>query len=74
MIASTKSFSSTYGARSGVVEAAHDAGLGEGLVVFDEDQIHHQLDHFTRRDRLDVGAQVFADVVLIAHQPLYAKG
>jgi hypothetical protein len=50
------------------------AALGEGLVVFDEDQIHHQLDHFPRRKRLDVGAQVFADVVLIAHQPFHAQG
>ena len=133
------------GARGGVVEAAHDAALGEGLVVFDENEIHHQPDHFTRgevlsggfigelreladqllehqphlgiahrfrvkvdlgealahhvkqpglvelvhlqmelkaledvaycrRERLDVAAQVLADVVLIAHQPLHAQG
>jgi hypothetical protein len=29
--------------------------LGEGLVVFDEDQIHHQLDHFPRREVLAGG-------------------
>ena len=133
------------GARCGVVEAADDAALGEGLIVFDEDQVHHQFDHFPRREvlpcrfvgefseladqllenqahlgithrfrveidlgeafahhvqqpglvelvhlqvelealedvahrrreRLDVTAQVLADVVLIAHQPLHAKG
>jgi hypothetical protein len=27
-----------------------------------------------RRERLDVAAQVFADVVLVTHQPLHAKG
>ena len=35
-----------------VEQRLHDAGLGEQVVVLDEQQPHHQLDHLTRREVL----------------------
>ena len=132
------------GARRRVVDRAHDAGLGQRVVVFDEQQVDHQPDDFARgevlpgrlvgefgeladqllehrahlgvaddvgvqvdvgellghqvqqpglgepvdlgvevealedvahggRERLHVGAQVLADVVLVAHQLLHVE-
>ena len=42
-------------AGGGVVEGAHDAGLGQGVVVLDEEQIHHQPDDFARGEVLSGG-------------------
>jgi hypothetical protein len=36
----------------GVVDRAHDAGLGQCLAVLDEDQVHHQADDLARREML----------------------
>ncbi|MDP2823101.1 MAG: hypothetical protein Q8O52_10565 [Sulfuritalea sp.] len=43
------------GAGGGVVERAHHAGLGQRLVVLDEQQIHHEPDHFARGEVLAGG-------------------
>ena len=39
-------------ARRRVVDRAHDAGLGQNLVVLDEDQVDHQADDFARGEML----------------------
>jgi hypothetical protein len=43
------------GAGGGIVDRAHDAGPGECLVVFDEEQIDHQPNDFSRREMLAGG-------------------
>jgi hypothetical protein len=43
------------GARRGVVQGPHHAGLGQGLVVFDEQQVDHEPDHLTRGEVLPGG-------------------
>ena len=43
------------GAGGGIVEGADDAGLGEGVVVLDEEEIHHQPDDFTGGEVLSGG-------------------
>ena len=43
------------GAGGRIVERAHDAGLGQGLVVLDEEQVDHQPDDFARREVLSGG-------------------
>ena len=39
----------------GIVERADNAGLGQGVVVLDEEQIDHQPNDFTRREMLSGG-------------------
>ena len=36
------------GTRCGVVNGTHHAGLGQHVVIFDEQQVDHQFDHFAR--------------------------
>ena len=58
--------------RCGVVEAAHNAGLSQGLVVFDEDEVHHQLDDLTRGEVFPGGlVGQFCELAnqLLKHQP-----
>jgi hypothetical protein len=43
------------GAGGGVVHGAHHAGLGQGLVVLDEQQVDHQADHLARGEVLAGG-------------------
>ena len=43
------------GACRRVIERPHDARLGQGLVVLDEEQVHHQPDHFARGEVLSGG-------------------
>jgi hypothetical protein len=43
------------GAGGGVVERAHHAGLGQRLVVLDEEQIDHEPDDLARREVLAGG-------------------
>ncbi len=38
------------GARRGIVDGAHDAGLRQDVVVLDEEQVDHQADHLARRE------------------------
>ena len=43
------------GAGGGIVEAAHHAGLREGIVVLDEEEIHHEPDDLARGEVLPGG-------------------
>ena len=43
------------GARGRIVERAHHAGLREGVVVLDEDEVDHEADDLTRGEVLPGG-------------------
>ena len=43
------------GAGGGVVQGAHHAGLGQGFVVFNEQQVDHQANHFAGGEMLAGG-------------------
>ena len=43
------------GAGGGVVEAAHHARPGQGFIVLDEEQVHHQANHLARGEVLPGG-------------------
>lgn len=45
----------TAGAGGGVVEGAHHAGLGQGLVVLDEEEVDHEADDLARGEVLPGG-------------------
>jgi hypothetical protein len=38
------------GSCGGIIQGSHDAGFGQGFIVFDEQQVDHQPDDFTRRE------------------------
>ena len=43
------------GARCRVIDGAHDAGLGQHIVIFDEDQVDHEADDFAGSEVLSGG-------------------
>lgn len=43
------------GSGCGVVDGTHHAGLGQGFVVLDEEEVHHEPDDLSRREVLTGG-------------------